>query len=336
MFIALQRQPQVVDQTWVNNSRTTELAAPGQASAGQWSGSGRRISAVNCSPARSTAADPPDEHPLRHVADLPPRRAATLPGRSGPTRCGARLHRTRHRRAVVASARRGRPRARRPSRGDQHRYRVGQVAGLPAADPDGAGDDPRRPGAVSVADQGAGPRPAARRARADRGGARGSRDVAPTAYDGDSPAEVRRFARERSRWMFSNPDMIHLSMLRNHARWAVFLRGLRYIVVDECHYYRGIFGSNVAMVLRRLLRLCARYSATRLAMPTVIFASATTASPGGDRVGADRADRRRGHRGRIAAGRPDGGAVGTGAAATDSPVRTARRCGVRRAPRRPG
>ncbi|GFG74166.1 DEAD/DEAH box helicase [Mycobacterium botniense] len=100
-------------------------------------------------------------------------------------------------------------------------------------------------------------------------------DVAPTAYDGDSPAEVRRFARERSRWLFSNPDMVHLSMLRNHSRWAVFLRGLRFLVVDECHYYRGVFGSNVALVLRRLLRLCARYSAA----PTVIFASATTASP---------------------------------------------------------
>ncbi len=105
-------------------------------------------------------------------------------------------------------------------------------------------------------------------------------DVAPTAYDGDSPTEVRRFARERSRWLFSNPDMIHLSMLRNHARWAVFLRGLRFIVVDECHYYRGVFGSNVAMVLRRLLRLAQRYSATDTALPTVIFASATTSSPG--------------------------------------------------------
>jgi DEAD/DEAH box helicase domain-containing protein len=105
-------------------------------------------------------------------------------------------------------------------------------------------------------------------------------DVAPTAYDGDSPAEVRRFARERSRWIFSNPDMVHLALLRNHARWAVFLRGLRYLVVDECHYYRGVFGSNVAMVLRRLLRLCARYSAHPTATPTVIFASATTAAPG--------------------------------------------------------
>ena len=100
-------------------------------------------------------------------------------------------------------------------------------------------------------------------------------NVAPSAYDGDSPGEVRRFARERSRWIFSNPDMIHLSLLRNHARWAVFLRNLQFIVVDECHYYRGIFGSNVAMVLRRLLRLCARYSSA----PTVIFASATTSQP---------------------------------------------------------
>ena len=106
--------------------------------------------------------------------------------------------------------------------------------------------------------------------------ASGEFSVAPTAYDGDSPPEVRRFARERSRWLFSNPDMIHLSILRNHARWAVLLRGLRFLVVDESHYYRGVFGSNVAMVLRRLLRLCARYSAE----PTVIFASATTASPG--------------------------------------------------------
>ncbi|BBZ09164.1 DEAD/DEAH box helicase [Mycolicibacterium doricum] len=103
-------------------------------------------------------------------------------------------------------------------------------------------------------------------------------DVAPSSYDGDSPVDVRRFARERSRWIFSNPDMIHLSLLRNHPRWAVFLRHLKFIVVDECHYYRGIFGSNVALVLRRLLRLCARYSADP-GGPTVIFASATTAAP---------------------------------------------------------
>ena len=100
-------------------------------------------------------------------------------------------------------------------------------------------------------------------------------DVAPSSYDGDSSTDARRFARERSRWIFSNPDMIHLSLLRNHARWAVFLRNLKFVVIDECHYYRGIFGSNVAMVLRRLVRLCERYGAG----PTVVFASATTSSP---------------------------------------------------------
>ncbi|WIM86398.1 DEAD/DEAH box helicase [Candidatus Mycobacterium wuenschmannii] len=105
-------------------------------------------------------------------------------------------------------------------------------------------------------------------------------DVAPTAYDGDSPTEIRRLARERSRWVFSNPDMVHLALLRNHARWAMFLRNLRFVVVDECHYYRGVFGSNVAMVLRRLLRLCSRYSADPALTPTVIFASATTSAPG--------------------------------------------------------
>lgn len=108
----------------------------------------------------------------------------------------------------------------------------------------------------------------------------GLTDVCPASYDGDTPAEIRRFARERSRWLFSNPDMIHLSMLRNHARWAAFLRGLRFVVIDECHHYRGIFGSNVAMVLRRLLRLCDRYAAAGSAGPTVVLASATTACPG--------------------------------------------------------
>ncbi|GCA97128.1 MULTISPECIES: DEAD/DEAH box helicase [Mycolicibacterium] len=103
----------------------------------------------------------------------------------------------------------------------------------------------------------------------------GLNNTAPSAYDGDSSTEARQFARERSRWIFSNPDMVHLSLLRNHARWAVFLRQLKFVVIDECHYYRGIFGSNVAMVLRRLLRLCERYGSA----PTVVFASATTAAP---------------------------------------------------------
>ena len=105
-------------------------------------------------------------------------------------------------------------------------------------------------------------------------------DVAPTAYDGDSPAEVRRFARERSRWLFSNPDMVHLSMLRNHARWAVLLRGLRYrrrrrmpLLPRGFRLERGDGAAPVAAVVRALFGAPGR-------TPTVIFASATTASPG--------------------------------------------------------
>lgn len=105
-------------------------------------------------------------------------------------------------------------------------------------------------------------------------------DVCPASYDGDTPAEIHQYARERARWLFSNPDMIHLSLLRNHTRWGPFLRGLRFIVVDECHHYRGVFGSNVALVLRRLIRLCERYAGPGSTGPTVIFASATTACPG--------------------------------------------------------
>jgi DEAD/DEAH box helicase domain-containing protein len=99
--------------------------------------------------------------------------------------------------------------------------------------------------------------------------------AAPSMYDGDTPTEVRRFARSDSRWIFTNPDMLHLGILPGHARWSRFLRGLRYVVVDECHHYRGVFGSHTAMVLQRLLRVAARYGSR----PTVICASATSADP---------------------------------------------------------
>jgi len=101
-------------------------------------------------------------------------------------------------------------------------------------------------------------------------------EVFPSAYDGDTPIEIRQWARANARWLFTNPDMIHIGILGAHERWARFLRNLRYVVVDECHYYRGVFGSNVALILRRLRRICARYGAT----PTFVLASATTSNPG--------------------------------------------------------
>lgn len=106
--------------------------------------------------------------------------------------------------------------------------------------------------------------------------ARGFPDIAPSAYDGDTPLEVRQWARANSRWIFTNPDMLHISLLKGHQRWAHFFRNLAYVVVDECHSYRGVFGSNVALILRRLRRIAARYGAA----PVVVLASATASNPG--------------------------------------------------------
>ncbi|GAB2665173.1 DEAD/DEAH box helicase [Gordonia jinhuaensis] len=100
--------------------------------------------------------------------------------------------------------------------------------------------------------------------------------IAPCAYDGDTDPQIRQWARENSRWLFTNPDMLHLGILSGHARWRRFLRNLRYIVIDECHHYRGVFGSHVALVYRRLLRLARAAGGD----PIVIGASATVAQPG--------------------------------------------------------
>lgn len=100
--------------------------------------------------------------------------------------------------------------------------------------------------------------------------------VAPASYDGDTPTDARRFIRENARWIVTNPDMLHLSVLGRSRQWTRILRGLRFVVVDECHSYRGVFGSNVALVLRRLDRLARALGAD----PTYVLASATTSDPG--------------------------------------------------------
>jgi DEAD/DEAH box helicase domain-containing protein len=94
-------------------------------------------------------------------------------------------------------------------------------------------------------------------------------------YDGDTPIEARDAARAHGTYLLTNPDMLHHSLLPRHHRWAAFLRDLRFVVVDECHYYRGVFGSHVAQVLRRLRRVAAEYGAK----PIFVLASATTAEP---------------------------------------------------------
>ncbi|KAF0836590.1 DEAD/DEAH box helicase [Nocardia caishijiensis] len=101
------------------------------------------------------------------------------------------------------------------------------------------------------------------------------REAHPASYDGDTPAEVRQWVRANARWIFTNPDMLHVGVLRSHQRWSRVLRNLRYVVVDECHAYRGVFGSHVALVLRRLRRLARFYGAD----PVFILCSATSAEP---------------------------------------------------------
>ena len=103
----------------------------------------------------------------------------------------------------------------------------------------------------------------------------GIRDARIAVYDGDTPAEQRRWVRRHGTVVLTNPDMLHFGILPGHEQWAHFFRALRYVVIDECHSYRGVFGSHVSMVLRRLRRIAARYGAD----PTFVLASATTANP---------------------------------------------------------
>lgn len=94
-------------------------------------------------------------------------------------------------------------------------------------------------------------------------------------YDGDTPPRQRSKLRDEASLILTNPDMLHSGILPNHARWARFFTNLRYVVCDEIHVYRGIFGSNVANVLRRLRRICRHYGSD----PLFICSSATIANP---------------------------------------------------------
>ena len=100
--------------------------------------------------------------------------------------------------------------------------------------------------------------------------------MVPVAYDGDTDRDTRTWARRHATAVLTNPDMLHVGILPGHARWDRFLRNLRYVVVDEVHVLRGIFGSHVGNVLRRLRRLAAHYGAR----PAFIACSATIGNPG--------------------------------------------------------
>ncbi|HEY2062576.1 MAG TPA: DEAD/DEAH box helicase [Amycolatopsis sp.] len=99
--------------------------------------------------------------------------------------------------------------------------------------------------------------------------------VRAASFDGDTPMAERDWVRAHANWVFTNPDMLHRGILSAHGRWAQFFRRLSYVVVDECHSYRGVFGSHVALLLRRLRRVAEHYGAD----PVFVLASATTADP---------------------------------------------------------
>lgn len=103
----------------------------------------------------------------------------------------------------------------------------------------------------------------------------GVRGVRATCYDGDSTTAERTWAQAHANYLLTNPDMIQSGLLPNHARWRGFFRRLRVVIIDECHGYRGVFGSHVAQVLRRLRRVAAAYQGG----PVFILASATIANP---------------------------------------------------------
>ncbi len=99
--------------------------------------------------------------------------------------------------------------------------------------------------------------------------------VRAATVDGDTATDERDWARAHAAYVLTNPDMLHRSLLPGHARWAPFWRSVRFVVVDECHTYRGVFGSHVAAVLRRLRRVAQRYGAD----PVFVLASATVSDP---------------------------------------------------------
>jgi len=101
-------------------------------------------------------------------------------------------------------------------------------------------------------------------------------DLVAATYDGDTPPDDRMRARKHANVVLTNPEMLHMGVLPFHERWATFLMRLRYVVVDELHTLRGVFGSHVAHLLRRLRRLCAHYGSD----PTLCFSSATIGNPG--------------------------------------------------------
>ena len=106
-------------------------------------------------------------------------------------------------------------------------------------------------------------------------GSLGVKGLTPVTYDGDTSPDARQWARRHATTVLTNPEMLHTGILPYHGRWANFLKRLQFVVIDELHVYRGIFGSHLAQIIRRLSRMCTYYGS----QPTFIFASATIGEP---------------------------------------------------------
>src|SRR5438094_648083 len=148
--------------------------------------------------------------------------------------------------------------------------------------PGGAGAPSGSPGPAGTSCSAGRPTPRATCSRSSRSGTWAATRTTPSSacraasYGGDTPTERRWQVRKWANLILTNPDMLHVGVLPHHDRWADVLHNLAYVVVDEAHVYRGVFGSHVANVLRRLRRLAQVYGAE----PQFLLASATIANPG--------------------------------------------------------
>jgi DEAD/DEAH box helicase domain-containing protein len=219
---------------------------------------------------RVLAGVPGNEDPLRHVRELPERAAKPEPWpewvspalRESFARCGVAAPWT-HQVEAAEHARAGRHVviATGTASGKSLAYQVPVLSALAAAP---------RATALYLS-----PTKALGADQLRSVAALGVPEVRPASFDGDTPLPERDWVRAHSRWVFTNPDMLHRGILPAHAKWAQFFRRLAFVVVDECHGYRGVFGSHVALLLRRLRRVAQRYGTD----PVFVLASATVSDP---------------------------------------------------------
>ena len=241
-----------------------------------------------------------------HHAVLPPRDAAfaRLPGLAGSADRG-RAGGARHRAAVHPPGGGDRGGPRRPGRRRRHADRVGQDRCATRCRSCRPSPRTRRRAPCSSSR----PRRSARTRSPSSASSRAAAGlhVSASTYDGDTPAPIRSAIRSAGQVVATNPDMLHSAILPHHTKWFQLFEQLRYIVIDELHTYRGVFGGHVANVLRRLLRICAHYGSH----PVIVCCSATIGNPGelaealiGRPVDGHRPERRAGRRAPRPARRP--------------------------------